>query len=261
MATRTLVINMACITDQIHETIELLKSLPINGCISGSSMIPEVNFDNWQSVPDVDVFVYSEMQLLFVSTMLITGYNFKPASAAEEQKLEWLRNDGCNSKATLTTVKIKRDDVIVNLTWKKWKTSLVDVLASFDQSCIMIGYDIPFAWGIDMRTKNVRVFDDRFDRWSDDPAKSVPNPMRKQNADRYTTAQWVRQFARVMKYWDRGVDTRPMAKFYIDLIDEVIEKGSLFNTERDIAGYEEFVEMYAPLRDKMAMWLADKEDC
>lgn len=249
------------ITQEIHNTIELLKRLPINGCISGSSMIPNADFDCWQSVPDVDVFVYSDMQLLFVSTMLINGYDFVPASAAEEQKLEWLRDDGCNRKAQLTTVKVKRGDVIVNLTWKKWKTSLVDVLASFDQSCIMIGYDIPFGWGIDMRTKDIKIFDDRANRWSEDPNVSVPNPMRKQKADRYTTAQWVRQFSRVMKYWDRGIDTRPMARFYIDLIDDVIAKGSLFNTERDIAGYEEFVSMYAPLRDKMAMWLEDKEDC
>lgn len=260
MATRILVINMS-ITEQIHDTIELLKELPINGCISGSSMIPEADFDTWTSVPDVDVFVYSDMQLLFTSTMLISGYGFEPASAAEKQKLEWLRDDGCNRKATLTTVKVKHGDVIVNLTWKKWKTSLVDVLASFDQSCIMIGYDIPFAWGIDMRTSDVKVFDDKYSRWSNDPQVSVPNPMRKQKADRYTTAQWVRQFARVMKYWERGIDTRPMARFYIELIDDVIEKGSLFNTERDIAGYEEFVEMYAPLRDKMALWLEDKEKC
>lgn len=249
------------LTEQIKDTIELLKQLPINGCITGSSMIPDADFDTWTSKPDIDVFVYSDMQLLFVSTMLTNGYDFVPASKAEEKKLEWLRNGGTNRKAQLTTVKVKRGDVIVNLTWKKWKNSLVAVLASFDMSCIMVGYDIPFGWGIDMRTRDVKVFEDRKHRWSDDPNVSVPNPMRKQEADRYTTAMWVRQFDRVIKYWNRGVDTRPMARFYIDLIDEVIETGSVFQSERDIAGYEEFVEMYAPLRDRMVQWLEDKEDC
>lgn len=249
------------INREIRDTIALLKELPINGCISGSSMIPEADFDSWQSVPDVDVFVYSDMQLLFASTLLIGAYGFEPASLAEEQKLEWLRNDGCNKKAALTTIKVKRNNVIVNLTYKKWKNTLVGVLASFDQSCIMIGYDIPFGWGIDMRTKDVKVFDDRGGKWSDDPNVSMPNPMRKQNADRYTTAQWVRQFDRVIKYWNRGIDTRPMARFYIDLINEVIGKGAVFASEKDIACYEEFVEMYAPLRDKMVEWLKDKEEC
>lgn len=249
------------LTQEIKDTIELLKELPINGCITGSSMIPEADFDAWTSKPDIDVFVYSDMQLLFVSTMLMTGYGFEPASKAEEKKLEWLREGGINKKAPLTTIKVKNGDVVVNLTWKKWKTSVVSVLASFDMSCIMIGYDIPFSWGIDMRTKDVKIFDDRENRWSDDPNVSVPNPMRKQNADRYTAAMWVRQFDRVIKYWQRGVDTRPMAKFYVDLINEVIETGSVFQSEKDIAGYEEFVEMYAPLRDRMEQWLKDKEDC
>lgn len=249
------------LTEQIKDTIELLKQLPINGCITGSSMIPDADFDTWTSKPDIDVFVYSDMQLLFVSTMLTNGYDFVPASKADEKKLEWLRNGGVNRKSQLTTVKVKRGDAVVNLTWKKWKNSLVAVLASFDMSCIMVGYDIPFGWGIDMRTRDVKVFEDRNHRWSEDPNVSVPNPMRKQEADRYTTAMWVRQFDRVIKYWNRGVDTRPMARFYIDLINEVIETGSVFQSERDIAGYEEFVEMYAPLRDRMVQWLEDKEDC
>lgn len=250
------------ITENIKETVELLKELPINGCISGSCMIPDADFDTWDSCPDVDVFVYSEMQLLFVSTMLTAAYGFEPLNAAEEQKLEWLRDSGMNKKASLTTVKLKNDrDVIVNLTYKKFKNNVVSILASFDQTCIMVGYDIPFGWGIDMRTSDVKIFDDRNDRWSHDPKVSKPNPMRKQDADRYTAAQWVRQFDRVIKYWNRGIDTRPMARFYIDLVDDIVERGVKFkNSEKDVQGFEEFVALYVPLRDRMEQWLQDKED-
>ena len=72
---------------------------------------------------------------------------------------------------------------------------------------------------------------------------------------------WVRQFDRVIKYWNRGIDTRPMARFYIDLITQTIDKGSLFTSETALANYNEFVETYEPLREKMIMWLEDKEDC
>ena len=249
------------LTEKIRNTIELLKDTDINGCITGSSMIPDVDFDEWDSVPDIDLFVYTDMQLLYASCVLMFKHDFEPLNEGEKWKLERIKTKGMQDKAALTTLKLVKDGVVVNITYKKYKNNIMSVLASFDMSCIMIGYDIPFGWGIDMRTRDVKVFEDRKHRWSDDPNVSVPNPMRKQEADRYTTAMWVRQFDRVIKYWNRGVDTRPMARFYIDLINEVIETGSVFQSERDIAGYEEFVEMYAPLRDRMVQWLEDKEDC
>ena len=123
------------------------------------------------------------------------------------------------------------------------------------------GYDIPFGWGIDLRTKDVKVFDDKNHRWSDDPKVSVPNPMRKQDVDMYGAEMWVRQFDRVIKYWNRGIDTRPMARFYIKLINEVIDRGRLFESEKSEASFNAFVTTYEPLRDKMVEWLNDKEDC
>lgn len=252
---------MASITEQIHDAIEELKGSGINGCITGSSMIPDADFDSWASVPDVDVFVYTEPQLLHASDVLMFKYGYELLDAREDWKFDRVANRGSNKKAFLTTLKLKRGDVVVNITYKNYRNNVVAVLGSFDMSCIMIGYDIPFGWGIDMRTKDIKVFDDRNHRWSDDPNVSVPNPMRKQDADLYTTEMWVRQFARVMKYWDRGIDTRPMARFYVELIDEVIRKGSLFDSDKAMGAFDAFIETYQPLRDKMAAWLEDKEEC
>lgn len=249
------------LTEQIHKTIEELKSLPIIGCITGSSMIPDANFDEWDSHPDIDVFVYYEQQLQWTVAMLLYEYGFKMLDSKEDWKLSRLNTKGTDKKNFLTTLKVKRDDVIVNITYKKNRNNIVSVLASFDMSCIMIGYDIPYGWGIDMRTSDVKIFDDKNNRWSSDPKVSVPNPMRKQDADIYTTEMWVRQFDRVIKYWNRGIDTRPMAQFYIDLITQTIEKGALFTSETALANYNEFVETYEPLREKMILWLADKEEC
>lgn len=249
------------LTEKIHETIELLKDTGINGCITGSSMLPDADFDTWSSVPDIDLFVYNEMQLLHASDVLMYKYGFELLSAGEEWKFDRVCNRGAQGNAALTTMKLQRDGVIVNITYKKWKNNIMSVLASFDMSCIMIGYDIPFGWGLDMRTKDIKVFDDKHHRWSDDPKVAVPNPMRKQDADMYGVEMWVRQFDRVIKYWSRGIDTRPMARFYIDLITGVIDKGQLFSSDKSSAAFQEFVETYEPLKAKMVQWLNDKEDC
>ena len=248
------------LTEKIKATIELLKSEDINGCITGSSML-DADFDTWDNVPDVDVFVYSDMQLLYVADLLMFKHGFELATSGEEWKFDRVINRGFQSNAALTTMKVVKDGVTVNITWKKNKTNIMSVLASFDQSCIMVGYDLKFHWGIDMRTKDIKIFDDRDGKWSDDPMKSVPNPMREQDTDMYGTEQWVRQWDRVIKYWNRGIDTRPMAKFYIDLINKTIEKGQLFKSERSEMAYQEFLNMYEPLRDKMLEWYKDKEDC
>lgn len=249
------------LTREIKDTIEFLKESDINGCITGSSMIPDADFDTWDAVPDIDVFVYNEMQLLHASDVLMYKHGFKLLSAGEEWKFDRVCNRGAQSNAALTTMKLKRGNVVVNITYKKWKNNIMSVLASFDMSCIMIGYDIPFGWGIDMRTKDIKVFDDKHGRWSDDPKVSVPNPMRKQDVDMYGTEMWVRQFDRVIKYWNRGIDTRPMARFYIKLINEVIDRGRLFESEKSEISFNAFVTTYEPLRDKMVEWLNDKEEC
>ena len=105
------------------------------------------------------------------------------------------------------------------------------------------------------------VPEDPDNRWSHSDKIAVPNPLRDQDVDMYGTEMWVRQFDRVIKYWNRGFDTRPMAKFYIRLINGVIEKGQLFETAKSTAAYQEFITAYEPLRDKMVQWLNDKEEC
>ena len=128
-------------------------------------------------------------------------------------------------------------------------------------SIIMIGYDIKHRFGQDFRTgASAGVYDDRDHLWSDDPRVAVPNPLRDQDVDMYGTEMWVRQFDRVIKYWNRGFDTRKMAEFYIELIDGVIATGKLFQSEKADAAYNGFVTTYEPLRDKMKAWLDDKKE-
>lgn len=250
------------LSEEIKETIELLKQTDIHGCITGSSMIPDADFDEWESAPDIDVFVYYEPQLVDAMGLLIYKHGFEMLSAGEEWKRERVRTRGSHKKEILQTVKLRKGNVIVNITYKPGKNKLTDVLSSFDMSIIMIGYDIRKKVTLDLRMAwPGMVPGDEEHRWAKDVKTAVPNPLRDQDVDMYGTAMWVRQFDRVIKYWNRGFDTRPMARFYIDLIDGVIDRGRLFDSERSIESFDEFVDTYIPLRDKMVAWLNDKEEC
>lgn len=249
------------IKEQMNETIKLLKELDINGCITGSSMI-NGDYDNWESQPDIDLFVYARPQLQYAANMLIQVYGFKPLSDGERWKIDRLNNFERKKKMPVETLKVVKDGIIVNISYKEGKNNIFAVLASFDMSIIMVGYDIRKHVMLDLRCKNdMMVPEDPDNRWSNDINVAKPNPLRDQDVDMYGVEMWVRQFDRVIKYWNRGYDTRPMAEFYIKLIDGVLDKGKLFNTAKSEASYQEFVDTYEPLKHKMEEWLADKEDC
>lgn len=249
------------LTQDIRDTIELIKQTDINGCITGSSML-DADFDTWDSAPDIDVFVYTEPQLQYAANLLMFKHGFEPLSPGEEWKLNRVQNKGSQKNSYLSTVKLKRGDVVVNITYKQWKNNIFSVLSSFDMSIIMIGYDIRKKVMLDLRCgwENM-VPEDPDGRWSPSTSIAYPNPLRDQDADMYGVEMWVRQFDRCIKYWGRGYDTRPMAIFYIKLINGVIAKGQLFNSDKSSEVYQGFVTTYEPLRDKMVAWLEDKEDC
>lgn len=245
----------------MNETIDLLKELPINGCITGSSMI-DGDYDNWENQPDIDLFVYARPQLQYAANLLIQVYGFEPLNAGEQWKINRLNNYDRKKKMPVETLKVTKDNIIVNISYKENKTNIFDVLASFDMSIIMVGYDIKKHVLLDLRcgwTNMVR--EDKENRWSPSINVAYPNPLRDQDVDMYDVQKWVRQFDRVIKYWNRGYDTRPMARFYIYLIDGVLKKGQLFSTEKGEMAFNAFVETYEPLKQKMEDWLKDKENC
>ena len=252
---------MATVNENIREVQDIIKMTGVIGCLTGSSMIPGEDFSKWEQVPDVDVFVFLEPQLLVLAMTLEQVYNFKPADKANDWKYRKLKTAGSNKKDALSTLKMMSPNgIIANITWKKGRDNMLSVLSSFDMSIIMVGYDISHGFGLDLRTADSAGVTDGKARWSPDPRLAVPNPMRDQDCDMYGVSMWARQFDRVVKYWDRGFDTRPMARFYIREIQRVIDTGKLFNTENGERAFNEFVAEFAPMMGKMREWLADKED-
>jgi len=250
------------ISEEIRENIEFLKTTGFNGCIAGSSMI-DGDYDNWETVPDVDLFVYNEPQLIHASGLMEVHYGYKCVTGGEYWKYNRVINHGKQKNMALSTLKFRKPggNVNINITYKYGLDNMFSVLGSFDMSIIMVGHDIRRKTTVDLRCGwDGMVPVNETGLWSTSPKIAKPNPLREQDVDMYGTAMWVRQFDRCIKYWDRGYDTRPMAAFYISLIDKVIANGQLFQTKNGAVAFDAFVEEFTPLREKMFDWLRSKED-
>lgn len=247
--------------DKIKATIEVVKTLPIAGCITGSCWLDSYDPDAWGSTPDVDVFVFGEEELVNAVALaqyalgMTPGKGTKRTQQQEEWKLDRLKKFGLNYKIGITTYTFYCEGVMLNFTFKQRKhrghwvslLSTPDVLSSFDMSIVMQGYDIEHHVFYDMRVG--------------DPMVATPNPLRTQDCAMWTVAKWVRQFDRVVKYYNRGFDTRPMAEFYLKMIDGCIDAGCLFDSEESQDAFNNFSKEFLEKRAIIADWLeAHKED-
>lgn len=247
--------------EKIASAIELVKTLPIDGCITGSCLLPDFDPDAWGTTPDIDLFVFGEGELVSAIEIAQHALKMEPGKGTqrtrrqEEWKLARLKQAGLNTKLGITTYTFWCDGVMLNITFKQRKfhgrwvpiLSTPDVLQSFDMSIVMQGYDIRHHVTYDMRVG--------------DPHVAIPNPLRDHDCVMWTVAKWVRQFDRVVKYYNRGFDTRPMAKFYLDMIDECIEAGCLFDSEESKDAFEAFSQEFLEKRATIADWYEEhKED-
>ena len=246
--------------EKFDKAIEVVKSLPIDGCITGSCWLPNYDPDLWDST-DIDVFVYSKDDLIKALNIadnilkMTPGTGSEKSEAQERWKLNRLETDGLNIKFGITTYKFNTDGVVVNFTFKserfhgKWQevTSAPAVLASFDMSIVLQAYDIKQHILYDLRPSDVPNY------------RAVPNPMRRQDYMAWTVARWVRQFDRCVKYWERGFDTRPVAEFYVEMIDEVIKAGCLFDSDDSQEYFAGIKEEFEAKRAQICEWLEDKK--
>lgn len=247
--------NEPSLKTKIRNTIELLKIQDISGCITGSCLLDE-DFDEWESVPDVDVFVYSAEELVNACAILQHKLGMKPGTGTErsckqeEWKLSRLRKTGASKKCPVTTHKFFCEGVIVNVSFKKEGNkpinSMLGVLGSFDMSIIMKGYDIKGMFYLDLR--------------AGDPRVATPNLLRDHDCVMWNVAKWVRQFDRVIKYYSRGFDTRPMARFYLEMINQCIEQGCLFDSDPSKQAFDNFAEEFTAMAERIAGWLDEHEE-
>lgn len=255
---------MGCKTtkEKVSRAVEVVKSMPINGCITGSVWLPGFDPDAWSSTPDVDVFVYSEDDLVRAVTYAEHALKMKPGKGSdrsekqERWKLDRLFKSGLNYKIGITTYTFYCEGVMLNFTFKQAKVkgrwvpliTAPSVVMSFDMSIVMQAYDIKSRVMFDLRPDDVPVM------------TAVPNPLRDHDCVMWTVSKWVRQFDRVVKYYGRGFDTRPMARFYLEMIDECIDAGCLFDSEESNLAFQQFSEEFIAKRAVIADWLEEHEE-
>lgn len=148
----------------------------------------------------------------------------------------------------------------MNVSNRRYEKSAMDVITRFDMSIVLQAYDIPSGSLIDMRTVQPKAdLVDIIKSTGGDPTVAVPNPFRSFDGTTWNASKWLRQWDRVLKYWNRGFDTRPMARFYSYMIKEVIDGGSLFKTEASKQAYQVFVDEFKDLGTKIDEWIKENE--
>lgn len=245
------------VNDDVNDIIDKIMSTDIDGCITGSCLLDD-DFDLWDSVPDVDMFVYSEAAMIHAicaldNAGLVPGGKDKNHKG-EEVKRKWILETGVNRKSPVCTIMYQdtASKVAVNVTYKRNCNSLIEVLASFDMSIIMKGIDITTGYKLDLT-----------ETMGSDKRTAVPNKLKRHlynHPSRFDVDRCLRQWNRVIKYYGRGYDTRPMAKFYLGLIDEVLEEGPLFGTENDVISFEQFKDGFIEMKETIDNWLKAHED-
>ena len=226
--------------------IEDLKGTDINGCVTGSSLwCYDTDITAWGA--DVDVFCYNLHAFVDAINQARYKLGFEFASDGEQWKWNRIVKKG-DRKQELFTIKMNKPGCPqLNISVKPNQECMVDVLSAFDQTCIMNGYDIRKKLPLDLRESFTG------DKWI-----SMLNPLRDQDAEAYNVKTWLRQTDRCLKYAGRGIDTSLCAKSYIDMINSVVNKGALFESDKAKAFYEETAKEFAAVADKMSAWLKEE---
>jgi hypothetical protein len=191
-------------------------------CYTGQSILaycPDPTFDweevnSWPDETDVDIFCFNKPCLSSLVQAFIDA-GFRPASEIDEFKAERIRFMDPPKKYmnSLQTVALCKEGLpCVNLTWHNESSNVVATIQRFDMDYLMVGMDLHTRAIVDLRGKDHRI-------------ANVNTLNVKFDMDDVDVMYWLRQFDRIPKGYSRGIDTRPVARQYINWLDEVIERG------------------------------------
>lgn len=206
--------------EQFNNALEWVKSNEINGCITGSCML---GYMEGQS-QDIDVFAYDENAFTKMIYAMYHNPMFLLLEPMEKWKFkDWTENPykGSIKKLGLISIKFKYNMCIdVNVIFKEHKTSIFDVLASFDMDIIAKGYDL--------KTKKV------LDLSEGREGIATWNKWNKQfyNANIWSINSLLRQFERIIKYHNRGYNTDEVTLKYREILLSMMEYENIFNSNK-----------------------------
>jgi hypothetical protein len=189
-------------------------------CYTGQSILayvdkPTFSWDEvnaWPDETDLDIFVYNKPGLAsLVQAFIDRGW--EPVSTVDAFKAERIRFWDSPRRFHLQTVALNKPDLpIVNLTWYDEGIDLLSVIKRFDMDYLMCGLDVRTKAIIDLRGPDHRV-------------ANVNHLNAKFDVADVDVMYWLRQFDRCPKGYARGIDTRPVARTYIQWLDENLERG------------------------------------
>lgn len=200
---------------------DVLNTVPEGArcCYTGQSILAYVDnptftwdeVNSWENETDLDLFAYSpQSQASIIQAFMSDGW--EPENAIEKFKAERIRfwEPG---KYNLQTVKLVKDGYPeLNISWRKGCEDCLDVIKVFDMDYLMVSMDVNKRVFADLRPENKRVaqvnkLNPHFDPYNAEPG------------------YWYRQFERCPKGWSRGIDTRPVARQYLEWIKKSLELG------------------------------------
>jgi len=204
--------------EHIDYIIEYLKKQPfVDGCITGSCMLDEY----WDGM-DVDLFLYSEKSFQAILWNLYYNEDFLILDKAEQWKFEqYVTKDNGKSPFGVTSLKFVYNTCIpVNIIYKRYCSSIFDILATFDMNIIAKGYDIKTGQILDLSGDSFKT--------------KIANP-NSWNSNYYDPSLWqisrvLRQLERCIKYYKRGYNTDAVVLKYIELIDIIQNYQNIFDS-------------------------------
>lgn len=231
--------------EQQENLIEYIKSISnLRGCITGSALLPE-----YYEHSDVDVFMYDSKSFTKLYYTLINNPMFTILDKLENWKaMMFETQEEKKQKYGLITLKFIYNTCLpVNIILKNDKTNIFSVLSSFDMDIVCKGYCLQAKKELDLTGNPGKVAN--INTWN--PAFN--------SSEIWSVSRILRQLERTIKYHKRGFNTDAVILKYIELIDNVQEYESVFNSENFSERLKTIQENTKVVKQLCEVWLETHE--
>lgn len=215
--------------EQFEAALEYAKSLKIDACITGSSMLGYMEGQK----QDIDIFAYNlpaftELYYeLYHNKMLTISNDLEKWKSDQFRKKEQFSG---KHHSGVTTIKFLYNTCIeINIILKKNCNNIFSVLSSFDMDLISVGYCLKAQRTLDLSRDSHKTKIVHPNIWN--PAFN--------SDETWQISGILRQLDRVIKYHKRGYNTDAVAQKYLELINKIQETESIFTSE----SYNETLEI------------------
>lgn len=227
---------------QFENAFNSIKKLEnIDACIAGSSMLGYQ--EEWNQ--DIDIFAYDESN--FTALLYFAHYNpmFQILDKLEQHKFETYTRNKKSSLESIGVVSIKfmyNLSIPINIIYKKFSSNIFNVLSSFDTDLVAQGYCLQTKQYLSLRKStgmnvNWNVFNTTFYK-----------------SDYWSVKRLLRQFARNVKYHQRGYDLSVVTEKYISLIEEILKRDNIYHTEKGTKFYTDTKEQFEVVLKILQEW-------